>query len=61
MIKDKIELLRQQAQTYLMLAKVIKDPNAKRMYLINGKKCVMMALEIRDLDKTDTFEYKLVS
>lgn len=64
MDKEKIELLRQQAQTYVTLAKCLKGKASGKMYLKNGKKCVIMALEIQkqlDLDKTITMEYKLTA
>ena len=64
MNKQKIELLRQQAQTYLMWAKLVENKEVKRKLLTAGKTCAMIAIELQiedNLDATGTFEYKLAA
>ena len=60
MYRQKIEILVQQAKTYLMMARKLPESTSKQSYLKSGKECLEMAMALRKLDKEQiTKTYKL--
>ena len=64
MNEEKIEILRQQAKAYMMIAKALKGKENQRMYLLSGIACVKMMITLKNRQSkelTKTFKLKLVA